>query len=489
MRVSTLHSKLLGLGTSYPNVFLLTNITSLYLYLFWDALNNQSPALSGAVTDSLFVKQDRFMDWINTLHSAGLTRSYGMENQVAMPVYGPLTYAILKPLAKLIDMVPSWTALPTLAWLGITTLVLLSFLHHIKVIRAIVQRESIKISPVLIASITLMSYPFLFAFDRGNLELITFALVGWYLALIGRQSQPGARQARSFLSFVKSDIILALAICIKPYTLLFGLCMLTQTKGSSSAELRQASGGLMRSLLLAILISVISLALLYQGDLVTGYRELQFWQQQFRAHYVISTAGDVFFPSPFIAFKTILSNFLTPEWLMGRFFNLYPLAAFAYCTACFVEIFRSPIRHRWMDGGLVILLTMISAALLIFPFNANEYKAIYCLLPFLIAYRDSTGPNPDAGAVQTRSQATLVNPHSLAVGFCFFLLVNRYGFIGDKLFASVFTSLLIALFPLMLSKSLAKATDDASQACRLQVGPARVSWPGQGRSQRARLKR
>jgi hypothetical protein len=464
MRVSALRSKLLVLETCYPNVFLLANIASLYLYLFWDALNNKSPALSGAVTDSLFAKQDRFMDWINTLHSAGLTRVYGMENQVAMPVYGPLTYALLKPLAKLNNMLPSLTALPTLAWLGITALVLLSFLHHIKAIRAIVQRESVKIPPVLIASVALLSYPFLFAFDRGNLELITFALVGWYLALTGQQTQQGARQARGFLSFVKSDIILALAICIKPYTLLFGLCILTQTKGSPSAQLRQAAGGLMRSLLLAILVSVISLALLYQGDLVTGYQELRFWQQQFRAHYVISTAGDIFFPSPFIALKTLLSKLAAPEWLMGRFFSLYPLAALAYCTACFVEIFRSPIRRRWMDGGLAILLTVISVTLLIFPFNANEYKAIYALLPFLIAYRVSTDPDPDAGAMQTRSQVSLINPHSVAIGFCFFLLVNRYGFIGHKLLASIITSLLIGLFPLMLSKSLAKATVDASQA-------------------------
>jgi hypothetical protein len=71
-RASCLHKVLIGLEKDYLNLLLLTNSLSLYLYLFWDSLVKGMPALSGGPADPLFIKADRFMDWINTLHSAGL---------------------------------------------------------------------------------------------------------------------------------------------------------------------------------------------------------------------------------------------------------------------------------------------------------------------------------------------------------------------------------------------------------------------------------
>jgi hypothetical protein len=172
----------------------------------------------------------------------------------------------------------------------------------------------------------------------------------------------------------------------------------------------------------------------------------------------------MFFPSPYVALEKLLLKIAAPEWLIGGLFRFYPLAAFAYCTAAFVAIFRSLPRRRWMDGGLTILLSMIVATLLFFPFNANEYKAVYVLLPFLIAYNVPKGPNPAASAIEPKNPAKLINPHSVSVGFCFFLLANRYGLIGNKLWASMITSFVIALFPLLLSALLAR--DSVSRAIR-----------------------
>ncbi len=124
--------------------------------------------------------------------------------------------------------------------------------------------------------------------------MITLGLVGYYLSLICREGKDRANQRRRIFSFVKSDIILALAVSIKPYTLLFGLCILIQAQGRFFAQMRHTAWALARCLLLVVLLSVISLALLYQGDPVTGYRELHYWQNQFRDLYVIEATGDVF---------------------------------------------------------------------------------------------------------------------------------------------------------------------------------------------------
>jgi hypothetical protein len=90
---------------------------------------------------------------------------------------------------------------------------------------------------------------------------------------------------------------------------------------------------------------------------------------------------------------------------------------------------------------------------MLFPFNANEYKAIYALLPFTIAYR---GPETSSDALisQSPSGEGLIRAQSLAIALCFVLLVNRYGLLGIGTLASLLSSVAVALFPLLLFRTL-----------------------------------
>ncbi len=451
---SELHKVLAALERNYLNALLLTNIISLYLYLFWDSMAGGMPALSGGPADPLFLKLDRFMDWINTLHSAGMTRPYGLENQVAMPVYGPFTYAALKPLALLLNVIPSSIELSRILWLGITGIVLVSLLRNVQSIRAALHPVGQRISPLLLASTLLLSYPFLFAFDRGNFELITLGLVGWYLALICREREESAPETQRFQSISGSDLVLALAVCIKPYTLLFAICSSRQGPSDMQTQLRQAAGALTRILGLAIVISILSMVVLYKGDISLGYRQLSHWQQEFRDAYVIGTAGDNFFCSPFIAIKTILLQLSTPGWLMNLFFKLYPVVALAYCAITFIAIFLSPYRQTWTKDGLTIMLTTIAVTLLIFPFNANEYKAIYVLLPFVLAYTGSRNSAEVATCCSGPRSEYLIKPKTLCIALCFTLAANRYGVTGIGALASLVATMAVASFPILLLRSI-----------------------------------
>lgn len=453
-RASSLQKALAELEKNYLNALLFTNITSLYLYLFWDSLVRGMPALSGGPADPLFVKLDRFKDWINTLHSAGMTRPYGLEGQVAMPVYGPVTYAALKPLALALNLIPSSIELSRILWLGITGMVLISLLRNVQMIRAALHPGEQSVSPLLLASTILLGYPFLFAFDRGNLELITLGLVGWYLALICREREEPAPETRQFFSISRSDFVLALAVCIKPYTLLFAICSARQGPSDMRNQLLQVARVFTRILGLAIVLSIFSLAVLYKGDIAFGYREFSHWQKEFRAEYVIGIAGDKFFSSPYIAIKSIMFWVSSPDWLRSLFVKIYPVTALAYCAAAFLVIFRSPFRGTWNRDGLAIMLTTIVATLLLFPFNANEYKAIYALLPFTIAYGGSRKETDGALIPTPLSRSNALRAPSLAIALCFVLLVNRYGLTGNGTLASLISSIAVALFPMLLIRTI-----------------------------------
>jgi hypothetical protein len=452
-RASCLHKVLIGLEKDYLNLLLLTNSLSLYLYLFWDSLVKGMPALSGGPADPLFIKADRFMDWINTLHSAGLTRPYDLENQVAMPVYGPLTYVALKPLSIALNAMPSSIEISRILWLAITGIVLASVLRNVVTIRAALHPDGQSVSPLLLATALLLGYPFLFAFDRGNLELITFGLVSWFLALIIQRRKEHTPDIQRFLSISRSEFVLALAVCIKPYTLLFAICSSGHDPSDRRTQLRQAAGVITRILGLAIVPSILSMAILYQGDVALGYSELSHWQQEFRASYVIGTAGDKFFSSPYIAIKSIILWLSSPDWLLGVFVKVYPVVVLAYCSIAFLALTCIPCRRIPYRVGLIILLTAIIVTLMLFPFNANEYKAIYALLPFTIAYR---GPETSSDALisQSPSGEGLIRAQSLAIALCFVLLVNRYGLLGIGTLASLLSSVAVALFPLLLFRTL-----------------------------------
>lgn len=441
-------------SASFFQLFIAINVIALYGYLFWDSISTQVPALVGGSADVLFLKDDRFMDWVNTLRSAGLSLPYGLQGQVAMPVYPPFTYALLRPLATLLVSSASDVELAKLAWIGVTAIVLLAVCRNVERLRFALHPQPSGKAPLQLLIIVLVSYPFLFAFDRGNLELVTFALISWFAV---RQLSPGSDHSSlgGSQSLVRSSLILAVAAAIKPYTFLF-VCLSAVAPASGSR--RQRVERLLRlslcSFAFVLLLSLISLLWLYQGDLAQGISDYRHWQQLFMVNYIVGGVGDQFFSSPYVAIKMDLLKLGAPASAMLGFIRIYPLVSLAVSVAVLFKTFRL----RQADP--VVMLTAICFCLLVFPYNANEYKAVYLLLPFLVFYQStdhSYNLHPAAedfsGAKAPSNTGALSpwrwSPTAVSITLCFGLLLNRYGLTGDRLLASLIASVLLMVFPVL----------------------------------------
>jgi len=430
----------------------IVNVLAFYSYLFWDSILSSGPALIGSRVDPLFLRGDRFMDWINTLHSAALLTPYGLESQVAMPVYGPLTYVLLAPLARSFGGIVGHPVLARILWLGITAVIVTCVALNLHRTRRLIDPGARDKYDHLLLAI-LLSYPFLFAFDRGNLELITFCFVSWYVARTIRSQVKGGSQGS--INGLVSNLILAFAVSIKPYTLLFVALLLVDGQHSRVDQLKQCAIAIIQVVLMTLALSLASLLTLYRGNLLRGASEFMFWQQQFRLSYIIGGSGDRFFCSPYVLLKKLIINAGVSSQLMSAYYRIYPVVGLVIVVCVFVVAWR----YVRLYSVPSIMLNAISFGLLVIPYNANEYKAIYFLIPFSLGFSVAKSAIRHVSSSGQGIFGRLgVTPITVSAGLAFFMLINRYGLIGDNLLASLFTSLLLIAFPFLFISSFMRMT-------------------------------
>jgi hypothetical protein len=393
----------------------------------------------------LFVKSDRFMDWVNTLRSAALITPYSINNQVAMPVYGPLTYALMRPIVWLLSAFPGIRGLASLIWVAVSTVSITSVVVHLQRIRMEVHSAQSRIPSAQLLTGVLVSFPLLFAFDRGNLEIITFALVSWYISRVVVRHATLASIASG--DFLCSQAILAVAVSIKPYLILFALVGAVNPRFSIRCNLSRLALSWLQILLMVFVFSIASLAYFYHGDVLLGLAEFKFWQSQFRSAYIIGGVGDLFYCSPYVAIKTLLAGHHAPSWLMRTFYVSYPYAALLVS----VDVLCRAFRFLRRQPDLVLSLVVIAFVLLVFPYASNDYKAIYLVLPFFIApFAAAESPTATWLFEGQSCFLSMLTPRTVSVGLAFVLLSNRYGLIGDKRSASMVASIALLLYPLLL---------------------------------------
>lgn len=433
-------------GLAFPFDFsglAIINVLALYGYLFWDSFESAVPALVGDRVDPLFLRGDRFMDWVNTLRSAALATPYGLEHQVAMPVYGPFTYALLAPFARSLDGMGHPQVMARLVWVGITGVVVICSVINLHRARVLLDAGAAHVAGSLLLPV-LCAYPFLFAFDRGNLELITLCLVCWYVTRTIR-SQLAGSQAHTRGQLV-SNLILVLAVSIKPYTLLFVALLLNGPDRTKIVQLRRCVVSLIQVVLMALVLAVASLLVLYRGNLIKGVSEMMFWQNQFKLAYVIGGSGDRFFCSPYVFGKKLLASYGVPDMIMTGFYHLYPWLALAVLACMLLVTWQFVCRNPHPS----VILAVASFCLLLFPLNANEYKAVYFLIPFSLGFAAVAEDGRRACAsTNHRSGVFGLTPITATAGLSFIMLVNRYGLLGNNEVASMLTSLLLSVFPVL----------------------------------------
>lgn len=207
---------------------------------------------------------------------------------------------------------------------------------------------------------TLMSYPFLFNIDRGNLECLLFI----FLAL--------------FLHFYKKDqdtlsaLFLSLAIAMKLYPGVFVILLLADRKYKN----------ILLTGVLTVIWSVLSAAIL-NGGMVHSFFGLRHNLALFNQTYLASSLGLQHNTSLFGALKlfklTALKSDIVSELLpvVNALINNYAVIALLFFALISIYIFLQ-------EDLLWKKVALLTFAMLLLPQVSFDYKLIHVFLPLLL---------------------------------------------------------------------------------------------------------
>ena len=431
--------------TTRKQILIFFNIFSFYSYLFWDIIYRDKPALSGIQSDFLFVRANRMFDWVNTLASSGFEFVYSQTENIAIPCYGPITYLLLRPFSLSINFINNISnnglnffedsnhlkiALSLILWVILAFFLIISSSYFLNIAINVLNSKKSRNDGFLLTLITLMSsYPLLFCFDRGNIELITFFLiiVHMYCVIFNENH-------RKYLSYIEI-ICLSIAIGMKPYLLLFSIFKPIYKCDHNNIKeiLKSIIYTISKILFISISINIISLIFLYRGNIFSGLNDYLYWQNQFKIQYINQGYGDIFFSSPFILIKQSIPNSL----YRSEFIKFYPIFTGIISTISLYVSFKFT-RGNFRNN---ITLTTICFTLLLFPYGANEYKCIYLIIPFLLGI-NSLSKLKDSDSKNCYFFTKYANTISLI--FSLAILINRYGLVGNQFLGSTIGSVSVA---------------------------------------------
>jgi len=400
---------------------------------------------------SLFSRSDRFGDWVNTLFSSAYGNPYYPEGSVAIPCYGPFTYLALKPLVfasqllqtiLAIDSSKSIRLIGVLSWLCIGSLaVLITSILCLHASNSQIQGFP-KSANILPAGMLVMfslqfafcSYPIVFAFDRGNIEIVTLALVACYICSYYRIPFLSQRAATSV-----GIIALSLAASMKPYLLAYILFNKStiERKLRLPYFLRETGLVAIKVLIVALSITVISFAALSDLGIPNIVNQFVNAQRSFFEAYTLKGAGDVFYLSPFILFKKIYIQFFSGNSIesLSFFYRLYFFVSLVVSVLLLASSRLFAFPPAWLR---FILLMHISLFMLVFPGGANEYKAVYIVLPLLIS--------PPSLVIDRDTSVLALRFLKVAYLLALFICLNRYAFMWGTSIASPVSSALIIVY-------------------------------------------
>jgi len=188
----------------------------------------------------LFKPDDHFMDFFNTHH---FTRAFDYRSS-ALAVYFPLAYWVFAPFALI----------PANLSFFLYNIIFCSYIYFYMMFYTKAAKEQIGSSLTyhhLLVGIVFLSYPVLYCLDRGNLENLLFVLTSASLLFFMRRK------------YTASAIFLSVAIGMKLYPVVFLLLFLKKRRYKE----------LIMCVMLTILLSLLSLALLH-GGFVESWRIL-----------------------------------------------------------------------------------------------------------------------------------------------------------------------------------------------------------------------
>lgn len=304
----------------------------------------------------LFHPDDRFHDFSAPLHAARQLDPY-LSRPSSHVVYPPLTYALLHPLSRL----PANLLLSI--FLALTTSTIL----------ALMMRGRWRPGVLAIGA---LSYPLLFAIDRGNWELLVFILLA-----VGIEASSQARQ-------MASGMLLGLVAAMKILPAVFALLLIA----------RRQWRGLATMIATAVALTLVGVVLV-RG---TAFEQLACWranQQLFNHTYGHGHEGLPFAHSLFTLVRTagIYAGQATSRESLVAFSR--PLTG-PYTIAAFALMALWAAWVVWVDREPWRQLTLLVAATCLLPLMSGDYKLVHLLLPLsLFLVEAAPGPLDRAYAV------------------------------------------------------------------------------------------
>jgi Glycosyltransferase family 87 len=131
----------------------------------------------------LFKPRDHFMDFFNVYRHA---QEYGSGNSDNM-VYSPLLHLIM----TVSNLVPAWVGFAAMTAAFVATLAALLWTWTMRLVGSPIVRA------MFASTLCLLSYPVLFALDRGNLEMLVFIMLAAFFYLYYWRRSPYAWVALS----------------------------------------------------------------------------------------------------------------------------------------------------------------------------------------------------------------------------------------------------------------------------------------------------
>ena len=368
-------------------------------------------------TTFLFIPEDRFNDWHNSVAAAATFNPYYAATK-AVSAYFPVAYQVFLVGG---DLSP---AASTAVYLAISVCLLAA---SIIVAWRYLQPEAARAVQLrlrdlwLLLLACLLSYPVLFALDRGNIDLWIASLCLIYVATLRTQHEP--------LGFAA----LALAISLKAYPLAFLALAVTERK-YRAAFLCAAAAGLATVLTLAGM----------RGGFSYNLNGLMLNLHRYYEVYVLGTHSMFASSDPYNGIRTLIlggtyvwQKIVTPgmptpevkialKWVLenwgGMILQVYSVLSLSFALVCAFFVLAVPA-PRWRRIMAVCLVAIL------FPNVANDYK-LNLLLPGMLALL----LDPDAADRRGRTAFVLL---------CVLMIPKSYYFIHGLGVTNIITPVLL----------------------------------------------
>jgi len=387
-------------------VFVFFLMMAVYLVASIFAIYILPPHWFGKLNGFMYDPSDRFGDFFAIIAWAASKNPYINEFGWDGPVYYPLMMLLVKPLVYFEPDTLKWGVVFAgfgLAWFGAGALADNK------------PDPASRNAQFWLFLITLCTYPFLFAFDRGNLDLLMLLLILLYVKALRKDN------------WLQAGCWLGIAIAAKAYPGLFVLLALRKKDWKTP---------LVASLV--VVLSTWGAMEIFGGEYARSWMWFQAYFRHFQNHYVLGynfADGFNYFSDFYSLLKVLVVQGVLPISTQ-TLLQWYPKVGLLFIALiAYLVLFKK-------DEPEYLQLALIGTGVVVFPNMAYDYRLV-CLLPALYSYFHRNEPHPRDRVFWVYLFAILTPKH--------------FGLIAGKWFLSCFVNPLIN-FALFLWGGVPQAT-------------------------------